>query len=62
MKKVLLWVAGILAALCIAVALIWGSEIASLRSVKSVDGNGDPVRHRIPVPVIENRMVIERLA
>ena len=39
MKKVLLWILGILAALCIAVACIWGGEIATLRSVRSVDGN-----------------------
>ena len=39
MKKVLLWIVGILAALCIAVACIWGGEIATLRSVKSVGGN-----------------------
>jgi len=39
MKKALLWVAGIIAALCIAVACIWGGEIATIRSVKSVEGN-----------------------
>ena len=39
MKKVLLWIIGILAALCIAVACIWGGEIASIRSIHSVDGN-----------------------
>ena len=39
MKKVLLWILGILAALCIAVACIWGGEIATLRSVRNVDGN-----------------------
>ena len=39
MKKVLLWIVGILAALCIAVAIIWGGEIASIRSVEVVDGN-----------------------
>ena len=39
MKKVLLWIVGILAALCIAVACIWGGEIASIRSIRSVDGN-----------------------
>ena len=39
MKKALIWIVGILAALCIAVALIWGGEIASLRSVENVDGN-----------------------
>lgn len=36
MKKVLLWIVGILAALCIAVAFIWGGEISTLRTVKSV--------------------------
>ena len=39
MKKVLLWIVGIIAALCIAVAAIWGGEIGSLATVKSVDGN-----------------------
>ena len=39
MKKALLVIAGILAALCIAVACIWGGEIATLRSIESVDGN-----------------------
>ena len=39
MKKFLLWVLGILAALCIAVACIWGGEIATLRSIEPVDGN-----------------------
>lgn len=39
MKKVLLWIVGILAALCIAVACIWGGEIATIRSIASVDGN-----------------------
>ena len=39
MKKVLLWIVGILAALCIAVACIWGGEISTLRTVKSVGGN-----------------------
>lgn len=36
MKKVLLWIVGILAALCIAVACIWGGEISTLRTVKCV--------------------------
>ena len=39
MKKVLLWLVGILAALCIAVLCIWGGEIATLRSIKPVEGN-----------------------
>ena len=39
MKKTLLWIVGIIAVLCIAIACIWGGEIATLRSIKSVDGN-----------------------
>ena len=39
MKKALLWIVGILAALCLVVACIWGSEIGTLRTVESVDGN-----------------------
>jgi hypothetical protein len=39
MKKVILWIVGILAAICIAIACIWGGEIATIRSIKSVDGN-----------------------
>ena len=39
MKKFLLWFVGIVAALCIAVLCIWGGEIATLRSVKTVEGN-----------------------
>jgi hypothetical protein len=39
MKKVLCWLLGILAALCIAVFCIWGGEIASIRSISSVGGN-----------------------
>ena len=39
MKKVLLWIIGILAVLCIAIWCIWGGEIASIRSIESVDGN-----------------------
>ena len=39
MKKALFWIVGILAALCIAVACIWGGEIATLRSIESVEGN-----------------------
>ena len=39
MKKALLWIVGILAALCLVVACIWGGEIGTLRTVKSVDGN-----------------------
>ena len=39
MKKALLIILGILAAIVIAIACIWGGEIASISSVKSVDGN-----------------------
>ena len=39
MKKVLLWIVGIIAAICIAVACIWGGEISTLKTVASVDGN-----------------------
>ena len=39
MKKVLKWFIGIIAALVIAVACIWGGEIATITSVGSVDGN-----------------------
>ena len=39
LKKILLWMVGILAALCLAIALIWGGEIATLRTVSQVDDN-----------------------
>ena len=39
MKKVLLWAGGVIIALCIAVAGIWGREISTLGSVSRVDGN-----------------------
>ncbi len=39
MKKIFFCLIGILVALCVAVACIWGGEIASVLSVKSVDGN-----------------------
>ena len=39
MKKVLLWIIGILAALCLGVLCIWGGEIATIRTVKPVGGN-----------------------
>ena len=39
MKKALIWIIGILAALCIAIAAIWGGEIASIRSIENVGGN-----------------------
>lgn len=39
MKKALLWIIGVLAVICIAVASIWGGEIASVNSVKQVGEN-----------------------
>ena len=39
MKKFLCWTAGIIAAICIAVAFIWCGEIRTLSTVESVDGN-----------------------
>ena len=39
MNKILLWIVGILAALCLVVAFVWRGEIGTLRTVKSVDGN-----------------------
>ncbi len=39
MKKIFFCLIGILVALCVTVACIWGGEIASVLSVKSVDGN-----------------------
>ena len=39
MKKVLIWLVGLLVALCIAVLCVWGREIATLRTVSSVGGN-----------------------
>ena len=39
MKKFFRWTLCVLAALCLAVAVIWGGEIASLRSLSSVGGN-----------------------
>ncbi len=39
MKKVLLWIVGILAALILAIAFIWGGEIRTLGTIESVDGN-----------------------
>ena len=39
MKKVLLWIVGIIAAICIAVACIWGGEIRTLKTVTTVNGN-----------------------
>ena len=37
--KAIYWFIGILAALVLAVALLWGSEIATLSSIESVEGN-----------------------
>ncbi|MBQ5416041.1 MAG: hypothetical protein IIU23_02460, partial [Bacteroidales bacterium] len=39
MKKIILWILGILAALLIAVLCIWGGEIATIRTINSVGGN-----------------------
>ena len=39
MKKALLWIVGIIAALCIAVACIWGGEISTISSIEQVGGN-----------------------
>ena len=39
MKKTIYCILGILAALCIAIACIWGGEIASIGSIQSVEGN-----------------------
>jgi hypothetical protein len=39
MKKALLWILGILAAIVLAVACIWGGEIRTVSSIESVDGN-----------------------
>ncbi|MBP5559325.1 MAG: linear amide C-N hydrolase [Bacteroidales bacterium] len=39
MKKVLFWILGIVAALCIAVLCVWGGELSTLGTVESVGGN-----------------------
>ena len=39
LRTILLWIIGVLAVLCLAVAIIWGREIATLRTVQQVDGN-----------------------
>ena len=39
MKKVILWIVGILAVLCIVLGCIWGREISTIRTLKSVGGN-----------------------
>ena len=38
-EKAVLWIIGIIAAICIAVACLWGGEIASINSIESVGGN-----------------------
>lgn len=38
MKKALLWALGIIAAICVIVAAVWGGEIRSLATVSEVDG------------------------
>ena len=39
MKRFLIWFFGIVVVICIAIACIWGGEIATVRSIQSVDGN-----------------------
>ena len=39
MKKVLAWILGIIAALCIAVFCIWGGEIRTINTVSKVGDN-----------------------
>ena len=39
MKKTIFCILGILTVLCIAIACIWGGEIASISSIQSVEGN-----------------------
>ena len=39
MKKILIWILGILAALCVVVACLWGGEIRTLGTIDPVDGN-----------------------
>ena len=39
MKKVLRWILGIIAVICIAIAAVWGGEISSLATVSEVEGN-----------------------
>ena len=39
MKKVILGIVGILAVLCIVVGCIWGREISTIRTLKSIGGN-----------------------
>jgi hypothetical protein len=37
--KVLLWIAGVIAAVCIAVAIIWAGEIGTIKTIKQVGDN-----------------------
>ena len=39
MKKALLWIIGIVAAICLAVTSIWNGELRTLKTVRQVDGN-----------------------
>lgn len=39
MKKALYWILGILAVICLVVAIIWGGEISTIRSIYKVGGN-----------------------
>ena len=39
MKKVILWIVGVIAAICVAIACVWGGEIATVNSVQSVQDN-----------------------
>lgn len=39
MKKVFLWLFGIIVAICIVIAAVWDGEISSLATVSEVDGN-----------------------
>ena len=39
MKKVILWIVGVIAAICVAIACVWGGEIATVNSVQSVRDN-----------------------
>ena len=39
MKKVLLWIVGVLAAICLAIACIWGGEIRTIRTIHQVGDN-----------------------
>ena len=39
MRTLLKWIAWILIALCAVVAIVWGSEIATIASIEQIDGN-----------------------